>query len=273
MQTILATFDNEQSAREAVDELLTEGFARANVHLQSGSLPGETRPATGSNNGIMSAVGHFFSNLFESSDHERAGVYSEAVRRGGTVVAVDVQTQADEDKAQALLARFGSVDVDERAAQWKNEGWKGFDAGAAPMSDEERTAQRGSVPVVEEELQVGKRTIDLGSLRVIKRMSETPVSEVINLQQQRATVERTPADRPATEADFQNFKEGTFEVRETAEEAVVGKTARVVEEVAIGRAVTNTPETVSDTVRRTDVDVERVPASDGRLADVRKTPR
>ena len=75
------------------------------------------------------------------------------------------------------------------------------------------------------------------------------MSEVINLQQQKATVERKPVDRPATEADFENFKEGTFEVRKTAEEAVIGKSARVVEEVAVGRTVTNQSETVSDRVR------------------------
>lgn len=85
-----------------------------------------------------------------------------------------------------------------------------------------------------------------------------PVEFNLNLQQQKATVERTPVDRPATEADFENFKEGTFEVRETAEEAVIGKTARVVGEVAVGRMVTNRTEKVYDTVRRTDVEVERV---------------
>jgi stress response protein YsnF len=276
MQTILATFDDEQTARQAVDELVAEGFPRANVHLQSntvsrGSLPGETRPGAGSNNSIMSAVGHFFSSLFES-EQERAGVYSEAVRRGSTVVAVDTQTDADVERAQALLHRFDSVNVDDRAARWKSEGWKGFDAGAAPMTGEESALQRESLPVVEEEVHIGKRTVDLGGLRIIKRLSETPVSQVINLLQQKATVERTPVDRPATEADFQNFREGTFEVRETAEEAVIGKTARVVEEVAVRQVVTNRAETVSETVRKTDVDVERVhPIDDDEpSADVRK---
>lgn len=54
-------------------------------------------------------------------------------------------------------------------------------------------------------------------------------------------------------------------MRETAEEAVVGKTARVVKEVSVGKEVTNRSETVSDTVRRTDVDVERLPGGAANL--------
>ena len=161
MQTILATFDDDQMARQAVDELVAEGFPRANVHLQSGTIPGETRPSAGSTNSVMSAVGRFFSNLFESEEHH-AEVYSEAVRRGSTVIAVDAQTDADINRAQSLLQRFGSVNLDDRAAHWKSEGWRGFDPGAVPLSDDERAAQREAVPVIQEELQVGKRTVDLG---------------------------------------------------------------------------------------------------------------
>ena len=52
---------------------------------------------------------------------------------------------------------------------------------------------------------------------------------------------------------------GVFEVRETAEEAVISKTARVVEEVVVGKEITESTEQVSDTVRRTDIEVERTP--------------
>jgi stress response protein YsnF len=47
---------------------------------------------------------------------------------------------------------------------------------------------------------------------------------------------------------------------------VIAKTARVVEEVAVGRTVTNRQEKVSDTVRHTDVDVERMPPEDEQLS-------
>ena len=73
-----------------------------------------------------------------------------------------------------------------------------------------------------------------------------------------ARVERRPVDRPATEADLAAFKEGTIEVRESAEEAVVAKKARVVEEVRVGKEVNDRSETITDTVRRTEVDVDKV---------------
>jgi len=47
-----------------------------------------------------------------------------------------------------------------------------------------------------------------------------------------------------------------MEVREKSEEAVVQKQARVVEEVRVGKEVNERTETVRDTVRRTDVQVE-----------------
>ena len=192
---------------------------------------------------------------FDDTYAAQAGNYAEAVRRGGSVVAVDATTDAEVERATSLMNTLGSVDVERRAAQWKSRGWMGFDAKADYVTDADQDFANESVPVVQEEMQVGKRTVDLGGLRVIKRVTETPVSQIISLRQERATIERRPVDRPATEAEIANFKEGFVEVREMAEEAVVGKSARVVEEVRIGRSVTERSETVTDTVRGTEVEV------------------
>ena len=67
-------------------------------------------------------------------------------------------------------------------------------------------------------------------------------------------INRTPVDRPATAADFA-AAEGTITLTETAEEAVVGKNARVVEEISIGKEVNTRTETINETVRETEVDV------------------
>lgn len=262
MQTVLATFDDMQEAQSAVDQLIAEGFTRANVHLQQG-LPGATAgvtPGVGADEGrgLMSGVGHFFSHLFGSDGQTHAGNYSEAVRRGSSVVAVDASSDSEVDRITALMNKMGSVDVEQRAAQWKRKGWTGFDADAGLMSRDDDAFAAESVPVVQEELHVGKREINVGGLRVVKRFTETPVSQIVTLRQEHATIERHPVDRVATEADFANFKEGTVEVREMAEEAVVGKSARVVEEVRVGKDVTEKSQTINDTVRRTDVDTERL---------------
>jgi uncharacterized protein (TIGR02271 family) len=262
MQTVLATFDDKNAAQQAVDQLKAQGFSHASVHLQPADSESDPSLTAGADKGFLAGVGQFFSHLFGSDDRSTADTYSEAVRRGSTVVAVDAATESEVAKVRSLLHQFGSVDVDSRAANWKSRGWSGFDPNSPLLSDDEQAFERDSVPVVQEEIAVGKRAVDVGGLRVVKRMSETPVSEIVKLRQERATIERRPVDRPATEADFANFREGTFEIREMAEEAVVGKTARVVEEVTVGKQVAEHADTVSDTVRRTEVEVERIPGSD-----------
>jgi len=131
------------------------------------------------------------------------------------------------------------------------------------------------IPVVEEELQVGKREVQRGGVRVYQRMRETPVSESVQLREEHVKVERHPVDQPASVADLDAIKEGAVELRETAEEAVVSKTARVVEEVVVGKETTERTADIHDTVRRTDVEVEQLGAHagarSGMMSDYRDT--
>jgi len=117
-------------------------------------------------------------------------------------------------------------------------------------------AREAVIPVVEEELQVGKRKVQKGGVRVETTVTETPVEEKISLHEEHVDVKRRPVNRAATSADVA-FKEGTIEMTESAEEAVVSKRARVVEEVVISKHASDRTETVRDTVRKTDVDVAK----------------
>ena len=93
-------------------------------------------------------------------------------------------------------------------------------------------------------------------MRVRTRVIEKPVEEQVRLREERVRVERRPVNRPVTEADLAAFREGTIEITERAEVPVVDKQARVVEEVAVGKEVGERTETVRDTVRRTEVEVD-----------------
>ena len=103
------------------------------------------------------------------------------------------------------------------------------------------------VPVIEEEPKVGKRTVDKGGVKVKTTVTETPVEEDIHLHEEKVVVERRPTNRKVTAADAA-FREGTIELRETAEEAVVAKAARVVEEVVIKKQGGDKTQKVRDTV-------------------------
>lgn len=114
------------------------------------------------------------------------------------------------------------------------------------------------IPVVQEELQVGKRMVQRGGVRVFQRVVDTPVHEQVQLREEHVSVDRRPVDQPATEADLAGLKDASFEMRETAEEAVVAKTARVIEEVVVNKEVSERTQSIDDTVRRTDVEVENL---------------
>jgi uncharacterized protein (TIGR02271 family) len=230
---------------------------------------------------------------------EEAGYYAEGVRRGGALVTVSTTDDMARQTAD-IMHDHDVVDIDERASQWRQAGWAGYDANAPKLTAEEVRRDReqyrtpaiaqsatmappatasqapssvdvnrvnageaeARLPVVEENVEVGKREVQRGGVRVYSHVTEKPVQEQLNLREERVNVERRPVDRPASEADFQTFKEGTIEVTETAEEPVVQKQARVVEEVVVGKDVQERTETVKDTVRRTDVQVENLGAQD-----------
>ena len=115
-----------------------------------------------------------------------------------------------------------------------------------------------AIPVVQEELKVGKREVQRGGVRVFSRVVETPVDQTIGLREEHVNVERRPVDQPISSADASAFKEQSIELRETAEEAVVQKSARVVEEVLVGKEVSQRQEQIHDTVRHTEVQVENL---------------
>ena len=114
------------------------------------------------------------------------------------------------------------------------------------------------LPVVEEELQVGKRKVEKGAVRVKTTVTETPVQADVHLHEEHVEVKRRPVNRAVTGADVAAFQEGTIELKESAEEVVVSKNARVVEEVVVGKKGSTKTQTVHDTVRKTDVEVENV---------------
>jgi len=294
--TVVAVFDNESDARRAVEDLATTGIARERIDVTSNTHAGATAGAesrtsyTHEHEGLGERISHFFSRLFGGDDtHDDATYYSEAFRRGSAVVTVDAENEAEADRAADILDRCGAVNIDERANKWRETGWAGSPArpasSDAAMAGSDATAFRREtgldretrdtkldpvslrrsarsdekvIPVVNEELQVGKRRRDRGGVRIYTHMSERPVEEQVRLREEHARVERRPADRPATEADMAAFKDSTIEVRETVEEPVVAKQARVVEEVVVGKEVSERVQSVNDVVRKGEVDVEQL---------------
>ena len=287
-KTLVALYDTFTDAERVVQELIEDGFARRDVHLALDHT--KSRTAYSSSGARDSA--YEGANLLDTlSDlgvpYDEAHSYAEGVRRGGALVVIESSDERAE-RGMEILRRLHPVDIHERTAQWRQEGWTGYDANAltsTPASSAATTTRRAqeqarsttrvadtgartrriegqeevAIPVVEEDLTIGKREVERGHVRIFSQVTEQPVEESVRLREEKVTVERRPVDRPATDADFAAAGKEVIEMTETAEEPVVSKRARVVEEVVVHKDVTERTETVRGTQRRTDVDVQRAP--------------
>jgi stress response protein YsnF len=273
--TVIGQFEDPADAQGAVDELASAGIAGEAVRLLpgAGSATGAgTGPASHDNTrdegGLLSSFGGM------SIPEEDRRVYAEGMRRGLTTVVVRVDA-ARAPAVEGTLERNGSVDLDEREASWRSEGLQGDATAAgggttttttttAALADTTGTTaglgaatvrEDGVVERAEERLVVGKRQAAGGRVRVRSYVVETPFEEQVTLRDERVHVERRPVDRPVQPGDAV-FEERVLEASERSEEAVVTKEARVVEEVGLRKEADTRTETVRDTVRRQEVEVE-----------------
>ena len=265
-KTIVGLFDNYREAQRAVVSLVESGISREDIGVTSrdyASYEGDSyrEESYRDDDGFGDKISNFFSNLF-GDDREHASRYSEAVTSGGAVVTVDAETDEQAERAESILNRFGG-EVDDHGSTERHAAYaEGADTSRAGVAE----GGEARIPVIEEELRVGKREVEGGGVRVRTRVVERPVEEAIRLREERVNVERRPVNRPVTETDLNAFREGSFELKERSEEVVVDKQARVVEEVAINKEVGERTETVRDTVRSTDVDVEETGGAKSRGA-------
>ena len=272
--TLAAVFEQRGDADRAKAELLNAGFSSSAVRLASGTGT-QTQASTGAgtDDSIGGSIMQFFGSIFGNDEHADKQAYSSAINRGNTVLTVDAGTADEIERAADIIEGFGPLDIDEQqelpgqaqAYQGAYQGGQASAAGsmqgtqsAATGSMQRATTEEQAIPVIREELKVGKRTVQRGGVRVYQRVIETPVQEDITLREEHVTIERHPLDQAIAPDQVPAFQEKSFELRENAEEAVVQKSARVVEEVVIGKKVSQRQEQISDTVRSTDVEVEHI---------------
>lgn len=251
MRTVTAMFDSRSDAEEARSELASLGISADDVTIHDQSSMGQSSVTTPgqSTGGLWDS----FKSLF-TDDHD---TYAEGLRRGGYLLTARVDDNLA-DQAIDILDDDGTVDLEERSSAWRSEGWTGgasTDTSSA-YADRDTTGEQ-RIPIVEEQLQVGKREVSRGGVRVRSYVVETPVHDEVRLREEHVNVERRPATGYTTAEAGDLLQERTIEVSETAEEAVVSKTAQVREEVVVGKTVDERVERIDDSVRRTEVDIER----------------
>lgn len=241
--TTIGIFENSSDAYQAVEELTNSGFSRSEIDLVENQDPDQVTSEQVRKEEEEDSFSRFFNNLFGNKDEARS--YSEVSRRSSSIVTVHAQTYQEAQRAAHIMDDHGAIDARERAAQY------GYNTPHRAETDKDQT-----IPVIEEEMKVGKRDVVTGGARVRSRIVEKPVEETIRLRQEKVNVERKPVNRPASEEDLKRFKEGDLTAIERSEEAVVDKEARVVEEVKLNKEVEHKEETVRENVKKTEVDIE-----------------
>jgi len=206
---------------------------------------------------------------------EHAAQYETGIKSGGTVLGVNPRSAEDAAYFEREFASCGGANVySSGSASSRTTIDTSTARNVASTTTRNENVDRNVdtsgnvIPVIEEELQVGKREVEGGGARVQTHVTERPVEEHVTLREERVNVERHPVNREVTDSDLANLREGEINITTRAEEAVVGKQARVVEEVEIGKQVTEREETIRDTVRRTDVEVDETDADSIRNSDV-----
>jgi uncharacterized protein (TIGR02271 family) len=275
--TITALFDSRSDAEAAKSRLQSANVDAEHVHIHDKSSTGhrEQGYSTHEDRGIWDSIKNAF--LPDEDRH----TYEEGLRRGGVLLTADVDDDGVDD-AVRVLDEAGSIDIDERAGEWRSSGWDytGSAAGAAGsasalggLGSASKTdhaigsEQEEVIPVVEEQLVVGKRDVSRGGVRVRSYVSEVPVHEQVRLRDEHINVERRSVDQPLSAADGDAFRERSIDMTATGEEAVIGKNARVVEEVVISKTADEHVEDVNETVRKTDVEIDRDSDRNDRLTD------
>lgn len=247
-RTVTALYDSRAEAESAKQRL-------------SGSVDADSiKIIDQSSHGEAGERDSFLGSMFGS--HDDRYTYDESLRRGSFLLCAQVDGDEDEDRIVSLLEETGSVDIDQRNAQFRSDGWepRASSGMGTFQGSAQGTQQEERIPIVEEELRVGKRTVSRGGARIRSYVEEVPVEESVSLHEEHVNIERRPVDQRLGAADLNDenlFRDRTIEMTETAEEAVVGKEARVKEELVVSKTATDRKEQIHDTVRHTEVDVER----------------
>jgi uncharacterized protein (TIGR02271 family) len=278
--TVVGLFDSRSNAGAATMELTQKGFLREHIDVSNRRLSegDASTQITVTETGVSESIGNFFGSLF-GSDKKTARNYTNAATDADAIISVQVDSVQRALEAAEILDRHGAIDVDARANAYDQQNYnqqsfnqqnfnqQNFNqqnladtSGATAAPNTVNNQVETAIPVIEEQLQVGKQIVEREGARLRSRIIEKPVEANLRLREEHIVVNRRPVNREVTNADLASFREGELVITEHAEIPVVGKQARVVEEIVIGKNVTEHVETVHETIRRTDVEVEKINA-------------
>src|SRR5215475_720066 len=271
-ETVVAVFDTAAHAEAAIKALKAGGFADADISLFDDARLKAGKAAIAA--GVKEAG--LWHRLFGRDVHQHeAAVYGQTIEEGGVVVSARV-LDSEVAHAIAILDLHRPVDVHDRAITAGIAAPAHVEAvekklDAVPLAAAQQVALPAKVAetndqvlrLAEEQLQVGKQMVESGRTRVRRFVTERPVSADVTLHEEHAEVLRRAITDPKYVGTV-DWADQEIEAIETAEHALVSKTARIVEEVSLKKIGADRVETVHDKIRRQEVEIGRV-GPDGKV--------
>jgi len=267
---LVAVYPTLEEARRVSDRLLAEGLTTADVRL--------TDATTGTSDTHVEREPHhergFFDWLFASDvpEYDR-NRYTNHLNENRAAVSVHVTDDHWHDRIIAIMEEFNPIDIEEDGHALTQEhyatgasalgatsaastdlGTTSTDLDATARTDMSREREE-VIPVVKEELEVGKRATER-RYRVKSYVIERPVEEQVTVRDERVEIEHRPISGTG---DLSMPQEREIEVVERHEEPFAEKRVTANEEIVVRKEVVERPETVRGTVRETKVEVEKEP--------------
>jgi uncharacterized protein (TIGR02271 family) len=278
-------------------DLSNRSLADTDANYTDTNYSNTTSRTTSDNQGIGDRISNFFGSLFDdettASNYTNAAYNADAIltvqadseeraRQAADILDRNGAMDVDNDSAAYGDTYGSSNDLSQNyagtgsatsgTADYNAQNYAGMTntTGTTGATDYDTTRNEANlrggtdlenrevIPVMEENLEVSKRQVERGGARIRSRVIEKPVEANIRLREEHVVVNRRPVNRDVTDADINNLQQGDIEITERAEVPVVNKQARVVEEIEVGKTVEEHEETIRDTVRRTDVDVQEI---------------
>ncbi|MEJ1159207.1 hypothetical protein [Prosthecomicrobium sp. N25] len=149
-RTVTAFFDDKAAAERAVERLQAAGFRPDDLRFVAGTQKqaAEAGFARAEDKGLWETLTDYL-----IPDGDRL-IYEEALKRGGYLVTASANSGSYE-RALDILDEEGTVDLDQREAEWRASGWTPVDIerpaepGGLDRSREPNVLDRGYDPAAE----------------------------------------------------------------------------------------------------------------------------
>jgi uncharacterized protein (TIGR02271 family) len=279
-ETLVAAYNTRDHAMAAVNALKAGGFHSADI-----STFDRTRLTSGKE--TMTGTKHvgLWQRLFGSNiSRYEATVLGDTVSAGGMVLSVRVPRD-EVAHATGILDLHHPVDIHDRAltsgvARPAQVEATTRSIASMPLAKDQGVAissklaevQPETLRLAEEQLDIGKKRIETGRTRVRRFTTERDVSQNVTLHDEHGEVLRKAVSQPAA-LDEVDWADRQIEVVETTEQALVNKTARVVEEVSLRKKGDEHVETIHEKLRRQQAEVERLDASGNSVRQPQAQPK